>query len=73
MNDMIMKQLENQMMTKIGPHYIVDIVDPPFVPRYKNKPNRTFICLSAGTVGLVVGILFVLMRQFIQRKLASRS
>ena len=73
MNDMILKQLENQMMTKIGPHYIVDIVDPPFVPRYKNKPNRTFICLSAGAVGLVVGILFVLMRQFLLRKLASRS
>ena len=75
MNDMIMNQLENQMMTKIGPHYIVDIVDPPFIPLYKIRPQRTFICLSAGIVGLVVGILLVLMRYFrdSRRKQASGS
>ena len=75
MNDMIMTQLENQMMTKIGPHYIVDIVDPPFIPLYKIRPQRTFICISAGIVGLVVGILLVLMRYFrdSRRKQASGS
>ena len=73
MNDMIMGQLENQMMTKIGPHYIVDIVDPPFVPKYRTSPNRTFICLSSGMVGLVLGILLVLIRHTRdnRRKLAS--
>ena len=64
MNDMIMEQLENQMMTKIGPNYIIDIVDPPYVPLKRLRPNRTFICLSAGLAGLVIGMLFVLMRNF---------
>ena len=75
MNDMIMNQLETQMMTKIGPTYIIQIVDPPFVPLHRFAPNRTFISLSTGVVGLVFGILFVLMRHFVQkaRKPASGS
>ena len=64
MNDMIMAQLENQMMTKIGPHYIVDIVDPPYIPKYRISPNRTFMCVASGMVGSVLGILLVLMRHF---------
>jgi|ETNmetMinimDraft_8_1059916.scaffolds.fasta_scaffold17024_3 hypothetical protein len=62
MNDMIMNQLETQMMAKIGPNYIIQIVDPPFVPLYRYAPNRTFISLSAGLAGFVIGIVFVLMR-----------
>ena len=75
MNDMIMNQLETQMMTKVGPTYIIQIVDPPFVPLHRFAPNRTFISLSTGVVGLVFGILFVLMRHFVQkaRKPASGS
>ena len=75
MNDLIMNQLENQMMAKIGPNYIVNIVDPPFVPLYKFSPNRTFICVVTGLFGLVLGILFVLMRHFrhTKRKQALES
>jgi LPS O-antigen subunit length determinant protein (WzzB/FepE family) len=75
MNDMIMNQLETQMMTKIGPTYIIQVVDPPFVPLYRFAPNRTFISLSAGVVGLIFGIIFILMRHFLPtlRKLASGS
>ncbi len=75
MNDMIMSQLEAKMMTKIGPHYIIDIVDPPYVPKYRISPNRTFMCVSTGMVGLVLGILLVLMRHFRAnlRKQASGS
>ena len=68
MNDLIMNQLENQMMAKIGPNYIVNIVDPPFVPLHKFSPNRTFMCVVTGLTGLVVGILFVLMRNFRHNK-----
>ena len=65
MNDMIMNQLETQMMTKIGPTYIIQVVDPPFVPLYRFEPNRTFISLGAGVVGLVFGIILILMRHFL--------
>ena len=68
MNDMIMNQLETQMMAKIGPNYIIQIVDPPFVPLYRYAPNRTFISLSAGLAGFVIGIVFVLMRHLRQNK-----
>ena len=66
MNDMIMNQLETQMMAKIGPNYIIQIVDPPFVPLYRYAPNRTFISLSAGLFGLVLGIILVLLYHFIR-------
>ena len=65
MNDMIMNQLETQMMTNIGPTYIIQMVDPPFVPLFPFAPNRFFIRVAAGLFGIVVGILFVLMRHFI--------
>ena len=75
MNDMIMNQLETQMTASIGPTYIIQVVDPPFVPLYRFAPNRTFISLSAGVVGLIFGIIFILMRHFLPtlRKLASGS
>ena len=75
MNDMIMNQLETQMMTNIGPTYIIQMVDPPFVPLFPFAPNRSFIRAAAGLFGIVVGILFVLMRHFVQkaRKPASGS
>ncbi len=65
MNDMIMNQLETQMMTKIGPTYIIQVVDPPFIPLKRFAPNRTFVSMAAGLFGLVFGIVFVLMRHFI--------
>ena len=65
MNDMIMNQLETQMMTKIGPTYIIQVVDPPFVPLKRFAPNRTFVTVAAGLFGLVFGIVFVMMRHFI--------
>ena len=65
MNDMIMNQLETQMMTKIGQTYIIQVVDPPFVPLKRIAPNRLFVSIAAGLFGLVFGIVFVMMRHFI--------
>jgi len=66
MNDMIMNQLETQMMAKIGPTYIIQVVDPPFVPLLPFAPNRAFISISAGLFGFVIGIIFVLARHFLR-------
>ena len=40
MNRLIQSQLETQMMAKIGTEYAVRIIEPPFVPERKFKPNR---------------------------------
>ena len=75
MNDMIMNQLETQMTASIGPTYIIQVVDPPFVPIYSFAPNRRFIALSAGLAGLAFGIVFVLLRHLRKQAIeqASRS
>ena len=73
MNEMVMSQLETQMMASIGPTYIIQVVDPPFVPLYRFAPNRTFRSLSAGVVGLVFGIVFILLRHFLKPYIASNK
>ena len=64
MNRLIQSQLETQMMAKIGTEYAVRIIEPPFVPERKFKPNRFFIFLFGAMVGLVLGVLWILINHF---------
>ena len=65
MNQLILSQLHTQMMAKIGSNYIVNIVDPPYIPIYTSKPNRSFIRMVGFLSGLVAGILLTLMRRYL--------
>ena len=64
-NQMILAQLQTKMMTMIGTNYVVKIIDPPFIPLAPSRPSRSFINLVGLLGGLVVGILLVLMRQYV--------
>ena len=64
-NQMILSQLQTKMTTQIGYNYVVKFIDPPFIPIKPNGPSRPFINLVGLLGGLVVGILLVLMRQYI--------
>ena len=50
-NQLILTQLNKQMMAKVSKNYIVNILDPPFIPLRSFKPNRGFIRM----VGVVFG------------------
>lgn len=66
-NQLILTQLNKQMMAKVSKSYIVNILDPPFIPIRTFKPNRGFIRMVGVVFGLVAGILFVLLRYYFTR------
>ena len=57
-------QIEKKMRAGINSNFIIHIIDPPFIPVYKSKPNRSFISLVGIFFGLVIGILWVVVRHF---------
>ena len=66
-NQLILTQLNKQMMAKVSKNYIVNILDPPFIPLRSFKPNRGFIRLVGVVFGLLAGILFILLRYYFTR------
>ena len=63
-NQLILSQLQTQMMTRVGSNYVVNVMDPPFIPISTSKPSRSLIRLMGITLGLVVGILLVIFRHY---------
>ena len=64
-NQMILSQMQTKMMTQLGYNYVVKIIDPPFIPLYASRPSRRLIVMASTLGGLVIGILLVLMRQYV--------
>ena len=64
-NQMILSQMQTKMMTQLGYNYVVKIIDPPFIPLYPFRPSRRFIVMVGTLSGLVISILLILMRQYI--------
>ena len=58
------KELEQKMRGGIDSNFVMNVIDPPYIPIYKSKPVRTFICLIGALFGLVIGIMWVMLRHF---------
>ena len=63
-NQLILSQLQTQMMTRVGSNYVVNVMDPPFIPISTSKPSKSLIRLLGMTLGLVVGSLLVIFRHY---------
>jgi len=63
-NALILSQLQTQMMAKVSSNYIVNIIDPAFIPISTSKPSRSFIRLIGVVFGFLVGILWVVIRHY---------
>ena len=63
-NALILSQLQTQMMAKVSNNYIVNIIDPAFIPISTSKPSRSFIRLTGVVLGLIFGILWVVIRYY---------
>ena len=64
-NLLLQSKLETQMMAKISTDYILKIIEPPFVPEKKSKPQRALICILGTMVGGVLALLWILIRHYI--------
>jgi uncharacterized protein involved in exopolysaccharide biosynthesis len=65
MNQLVQSQLETHMMAKISSSYILQVIEPPFIPEIRSKPSsRSLICLLVTITGFVLSCLWILMRHF---------
>ena len=63
-NGLMQRQLEQQMRGGISSNFVINVVDPPFIPIHKSRPSRTFICLIGGFFGFVIAIFWVVLRHY---------
>lgn len=63
-NQLVMSKLEMQMMARINTEYVLKIIEPPFVPEKKSKPNRRFILILGALIGGLLSSLWVLIRHY---------
>ena len=59
---LIQAQLETQMRAKITEEYSLVVLEPPFIPEVRAKPNRVFICILGTMLGGILSIIFLLFR-----------
>ena len=63
-NKLVQSQLETQMLSKINTEYILKIIEPPFIPETRSKPNRALICILGTLFGGIISILWVLIGHY---------
>ena len=64
-NSLITGQQEKQMMADIKKDYVFKIIDPPVVPEFKYKPQRSLIVIYSTVFGFFLSIFIVLFRYFL--------
>jgi len=67
-NQLIEAQLETQMVAKINEEYSLIIIEPPFIPEEKSKPNRSLIVILATMLGGLLSLMIVLVRHYLLGK-----
>ncbi len=67
-NQLVLSKLETQMMAKISNEYVLEIVDPPFVPEKKSRPNRTLILFLGTFFGFAFSSALVIANYFFRGK-----
>ncbi len=62
------RQLQTQMMAKISNEYILEVIEPPFVPEEKSRPHKSMIVILATIIGGFLSVWFVIARHYLFRK-----
>lgn len=66
-NQLIENQLETQMMAKVNEEYVLAVIEPPFIPEKKSKPNRSLIVVLTTAFGGMLSLLIVLVRHYFKK------
>ena len=62
---LVQSQLETQMLSKVNKEYILKVIEPPFIPESKSKPNRALICILGTLLGLMSSLFLALVRHYV--------
>lgn len=64
-NSLIGAELEKKMLADIREDYALKIIDPPIVPEFKFKPQRSKIVIFSFLIGFFFSVFLVLLRHFL--------
>lgn len=60
--DLIQSQTETVMLAEVRQEYVFKTIDPAIAPEKKSKPPRALICILGTLLGVMLGVVYVLMR-----------
>lgn len=62
-------QQKTQLLTliEVSDFYVFEYIDPPAVMESKSEPNRSLMCILSALLGITLGILTVLIRDYTNR------
>ncbi len=63
-NSLIYKNLNTLMTTDTKDDYILEILDPPYLPEVKSGPVRSLICIIITIVGTLLSIMSVILYHY---------
>ena len=66
-SQLIESQLKKQMMANVKSNYILQPIDSPYIPELRSFPQRTKIVISWTIIGIILSIMFVLIRHYVSR------
>jgi len=65
-NNLIQSQLNNQMIANIKEDFLLKVLDPPYVPEQRVRPNRAIFCISITLLVFFISIFTVLFSNFVK-------
>ena len=66
--NLIESQLETQMLAKVNDEYSLSILEPPFVPELKSRPQRSVIVIISTFLGFLMTVFCILVYHFFWTK-----
>jgi len=70
---LIQEQLKVKMLAQVSDEYALKLISKPMLPEEKEGPRRAIICIGFILLGGFLGVLFVLLRSFLQKEKNSQS
>lgn len=61
-NNLIETHLEKVMMSTIAEDYVLEVIDPPFIPELKYSPSRFLIVFMSLLLGFLISFIWVSAR-----------
>ncbi len=62
--NLIESQLETRMLAKVNDEYSLSILEPPFIPELKSRPQRSVIVIISTLFGFLITIFCILVHHF---------
>ncbi len=67
-SNLIQNQLQTQMMAKVHEDYLLKVIDSPYIPEKKSKPQRAIICIVGLLAGFFLSLIYILITSYAKRE-----